>query len=55
MKGVGWTVFNINCLYVAEMRGEEDTGGVMAREARDADWETESVCMRWSLHRELQR
>lgn len=45
MKGVGGTVFNINCLYVAEMRGEEDTGGVMAREARDVGWETESVCM----------
>lgn len=27
MKNVGRTVFNINCLYVAEMKGEEDTVG----------------------------
>lgn len=55
MKSVGRIVFNINCLYVAEMRGEEDTGGVMAREARDAGWEMESVCTCWSVHGELQR
>lgn len=53
MKRVGRAVFNINCLYVAKMRGEEDSEGVMAREVRDVGWETGSVCACacWSLQR----
>lgn len=35
MKGRGRTMFYINCLYMVEMRGEEDTEGVMAMELRD--------------------
>ncbi len=48
MKGVGRKIFYINCLYGVEMRGEEDTEGVMARELRDV-WDgcriRESVCV----------
>lgn len=56
MESVGGKDFNINCLYVVEMRGEEDTEEVMAREVRNV-WdglETKSVCMRCSQYRELQ-
>lgn len=35
MKGVGRTVFYINCLYGLEMRGEEDTEGGMAAAPED--------------------
>ena len=46
MKGVGSKIFYINCLYGVEMRGEEDTEGVMARERRDVwDGYRISVCV----------
>lgn len=45
MKGVGRKVFYINCLYGVEMRGEEDTVGVMARELTDV-WDSYRIADR---------
>lgn len=36
IKGVGRRIFYINCLYEVEMRGEQETEGVMGRELKDA-------------------
>lgn len=42
MKGVGRKILYINCLYRSEMRGEEDTEGVMAGELRDV-WDGDRI------------
>lgn len=66
IKDVGRRIFFINCLYGAEMRGEQETEGVMGRELRDVcngyriremkecTYVCGCVCVHCSLHRELQ-